>query len=246
MGLAHSPHIVRDNLILYVDAGNVKSYSGSGTTWKDLSGKGNDTENGTSPNAASFVSTEPKCFNFNQSQSRFMGTPLFAQNVCPNAGTVEVWYQHNQSTHNEMGMLYFEGNGNGFGIERELHLGQRGDGRVNFFIEGADADININTTDLIAANTWTCAVATFTGLTQNATKSAKLYINGSIKESQVTSANFRNGTITNGIIGRARGQINGVYRKLVGKIAVVKVYSKQLSDSEVLQNYNALKSRFGV
>ena len=120
------------------------------------------------------------------------------------------------------------------------------DGSVNFFIEGADADININTTDLIAANTWTCAVATFTGLTQDATKSAKVYLNGSLKGSQVTSANFRNGTITNGIIGRTRTAINGVYRKLVGKIAVVKVYSKQLSDSEVLQNYNALKSRFGV
>ena len=246
MALAHSPHIVRDNLILYVDAGNVKSYPGSGTTWKDLSGKGNDTVNGTSPNAASFVSTEPKCFNFNQSQSRFLGTSLFAQNVCPNAGTVEVWYQHDQSTHSQTGMLYFEGNGNGFGIERELHLGQRRDGIVNFFIEGADADININTPDAIPANTWTCAVATFTGLTQSATKSAKVYINGSVKGSQVTSANFRNGTITNGIIGRSRTAINNVYRTFAGKIAVVKVYSKQLSDSEVLQNYHALKSRFGV
>ena len=244
MALAHSPRIVRDSLTLCLDAENTKSYPGSGTTWKDLSGKGNDTVNGTSPNAASFVSTEPKCFNFNQSQSRFMGTPLFAQNVCPNAGTVEVWYQHNQSTHNEMGMLYFEGNGNGFGIERELHLGQKMDGTANFFLEGADADINIDTTDAIPANTWTCAVATFTGLTQDATKSAKLYINGSIKGSQVTSANFRNGTITNGIIGRARTSINNKWRKLVGKIPVVKVYSKQLSDSEVLQNYDALKWRY--
>ena len=38
MALAHSPRIVRDSLILYVDAANPKSYPGSGTTWKDLSG----------------------------------------------------------------------------------------------------------------------------------------------------------------------------------------------------------------
>ena len=38
MALAHSPRIVRDSLILYVDAANSKSYPGSGTTWKDLSG----------------------------------------------------------------------------------------------------------------------------------------------------------------------------------------------------------------
>ena len=53
MGLPHSPHIVRDNLILYVDAGNVKSYSGSGTTWKDLSGNGHD---GTLVNGTGFDS----------------------------------------------------------------------------------------------------------------------------------------------------------------------------------------------
>ena len=246
MALAHSPHIVRDSLIRYHDAGNVKSYPGSGLIWRDLSGKGNDSTNGTTINLAEFESTEPKCFNFNQSQSRFFGDPLFAENVCPNAGTVEVWYQHDQSTHNEFGMIYFEGNGNGFGIERELHLGQGTNGIVNFFIEGADADINISTPDAIPANTWTCATATFTGLTQGATKSAKLYINGSIKGSQVTSANFRNGTIFNSIIGRSYIQISGKWRKLVGKIAVVKVYSKQLSDSEVFQNYLALKGRFGI
>ena len=37
MALTHSPRIVTDNLILCVDAANPKSYSGSGTTWKDLS-----------------------------------------------------------------------------------------------------------------------------------------------------------------------------------------------------------------
>tara|TARA_S200000501_G_scaffold99167_1_gene92613 strand:- start:86 stop:826 length:741 start_codon:yes stop_codon:yes gene_type:complete len=246
MSTNYNPAIVTDNLTLCVDAANPKSYPGSGTTWKDLSGRGNDGTNGTGNNAASFENTEPKCFNFDQSQSRIFGTPLFPQNGCPNAGTIEVWYQHNQSTHSQVGMLYFEGNGNGFGIEREIHLGQMVNGTVDFFIEGADADIRIISDDVIPANTWTCATSTFTGLTQDSTKSAKLYINGSFKKSQVTSANFRNGTITNSIIGRARTQINGVWRKLVGKIAVVKVYSKQLSDSEVLQNYHALKGRFGI
>jgi hypothetical protein len=42
MGLAHSPRIVTDNLVLGLDAANTKSYGGSGTTWSDLSGKGNN------------------------------------------------------------------------------------------------------------------------------------------------------------------------------------------------------------
>ena len=41
MALAHSPRIVTDGLALCLDAGNTKSYSGSGTTWNDLSGNGN-------------------------------------------------------------------------------------------------------------------------------------------------------------------------------------------------------------
>ena len=42
MSLVHSPKISRNGLILCLDAGNTKSYPGSGTVWKDLSGKGHD------------------------------------------------------------------------------------------------------------------------------------------------------------------------------------------------------------
>ena len=42
MGLAHSPRIVTDNLVLVLDAANTKSYGGSGATWNDLSRQGND------------------------------------------------------------------------------------------------------------------------------------------------------------------------------------------------------------
>lgn len=41
MGVAYNPSIVTSGLVLYLDAGNVKSYPGSGTTWTDLSGRGN-------------------------------------------------------------------------------------------------------------------------------------------------------------------------------------------------------------
>jgi hypothetical protein len=42
MALSHSPQIVRDGLVLYLDAANIKSYPGSGTTWFDLSGNANN------------------------------------------------------------------------------------------------------------------------------------------------------------------------------------------------------------
>ena len=44
MALIHSPKIVTDGLKYFLDAGNVKSYPGSGTTWRDLSGNGSNSE----------------------------------------------------------------------------------------------------------------------------------------------------------------------------------------------------------
>jgi hypothetical protein len=54
MGLIHSPRIVTDGLVLCLDAGNTRSYPGSGTTWTNLSGLGN---NGTLTNGPTFSSS---------------------------------------------------------------------------------------------------------------------------------------------------------------------------------------------
>jgi hypothetical protein len=53
MALAHSPSIVTSGLVLCLDAANPKSYPGSGTTWTDLSGNGN---NGTLVNGPTYSS----------------------------------------------------------------------------------------------------------------------------------------------------------------------------------------------
>jgi len=42
MGAAAGPDIVEDGLVLCLDAANPKSYPGSGNTWTDLRGNGND------------------------------------------------------------------------------------------------------------------------------------------------------------------------------------------------------------
>ena len=41
MSLSHSPLIVRDGLVLCLDAANPRSYPKSGTTWSDLKGSNN-------------------------------------------------------------------------------------------------------------------------------------------------------------------------------------------------------------
>ena len=64
MGLAHSPRIVTDNLIQCFDAGNVKSYPGSGSTWTDLGPRG---INATINNSPTFSSNNNGLFVFDGS-----------------------------------------------------------------------------------------------------------------------------------------------------------------------------------
>ena len=41
MGIRRGPNIVQSGLVLSLDAGNIRSYPGSGTAWRDVSGNGN-------------------------------------------------------------------------------------------------------------------------------------------------------------------------------------------------------------
>ena len=55
MALNYGPSIVTDGLQVLLDAADINSYPGTGTTWTDLSGNGN---NGTLTNGPSFLSNE--------------------------------------------------------------------------------------------------------------------------------------------------------------------------------------------
>lgn len=68
MGIAYNTSIVRDGLVMHVDAANVKSYSGSGTTWSDLSGNGN---HGTLVNGPTFNSSNNGIFSVDGASDYF-------------------------------------------------------------------------------------------------------------------------------------------------------------------------------
>ena len=237
MALRHSPKIITDGLLRCLDIGNDRSYPGSGSTITDLS---KTKDNGTN-NGASYNSDDPKNFSFGNNDY-ISGTSFYNSR---DAGSVEVWFQHTQSSHSQQGMIYFEGTSNGFGDQKEMHLSVSTSGVVNIFFEGGSNDLNFNQSGSISENTWTCATATFTGLTSG--KSAKLYINGTLNNSGSATGSYSGYSASpNSFIGRSKTTISSAYRGLVGKIAIVRCYDKQLSDAEVAQNYNALKGRFGL
>ena len=237
MALRHSPKIITDGLLRCLDVGNSRSYPGSGSTITDLS---ETKDNGTN-SGASYNSDDPKNFSFGNNDY-ISGTSFYNSR---DAGSVEAWFQHTQSSHSQVGMIYFEGTANGFGDQKEMHLHVGTDGGVAIYFEGGSNDLNLSMSGTVAENTWTCATATFTGLTSG--KSAKLYINGTLNNSGSATGSYSGSSASSSsFIGRTKTTISDAYRGLVGKIAIVRCYDRQLSDAEVLQNYNALKGRFGL
>ena len=88
MSLGHGASIVRNGLVLYLDAANPKSYPGSGTTWKDLSGNGN---NGTLVNGPTFNSANGGSIVFDGTNDYVITTNLLNPTTNPNE-SVFVWF----------------------------------------------------------------------------------------------------------------------------------------------------------
>jgi hypothetical protein len=237
MALAHSPALVTSGLTLCLDAANPKSYPGSGTTWTDLSGNGN---NGTLVNGVGYSGDNLGSLVFdgvNDYVSFLSSTKL--QFLNRNPYTLESWIY---ITTNPFGSQSFTGIFN----REDSSIGSR-DGwnlwlhptsstTMNFaserFQAGTNRNVSYGVTNSIL-NTWQHLCCTYDGT------NLILYYNSNL----VSSRSDATGNITNTSktleIGRRGG---GSYFN--GRLTGQKIYNRALTASEIQQNYNALKSRF--
>ena len=228
--------LITDNLLLHLDASNYSS-----GTWNDESGQGN---NGTLVNGASYSSDNSGVINFDGSNDYIS----FASLSLPNRPfTVSAWCRYddligwqmvagqdqNQDS-NGLGAFYF-------GKTNNTH--NESDGRTaNSFgttIYGGTgaSQINVNTPNAISANTWYNFVAVYSG------SDIKLYMNNSLETTVSNSSSIatRTGTFR---IGGAYFN-NNFIDYFDGKIGVFSIYTSALSASDVTQNWNTFKSRYG-
>ena len=94
MGINYNPKIVTDGLVLCLDAGNIKSYPGSGTTWTDLTNIGS--RNATLINSPTYSTSNLGYFTFN-------GSNTFASITKPNPNitgliSMEMWINFASNT----------------------------------------------------------------------------------------------------------------------------------------------------
>jgi hypothetical protein len=233
--------IINKNLLFHVDAGNTNSYSGTGTTWYDLSGRDN---HGTLENSPTYSSSDGGgSFNFNGSnQSMVANINSTELDGDPNF-TIEMFVKRTaELTGTTAGYWGIGGAGQGYSVEgwtpttNRIHMDLYDSTRID---SGQDYPLN----------TWVHVVWSKTG-TAIGTDTVKVYVNGvnysvSLGREQTSAPRYNTSTSGKGI---ALGRLNQDAASYYGacKIGVARIYNRGLSQGEVLQNYNAQKVRFGL
>jgi hypothetical protein len=232
MAISYNPRIVTDGLVLALDAGNPKSYPGSGTTWTDLSGQGN---NGTITGA---VYTNGS-FDFDGVNDDIVNTGTSFLKTNDNV-TLEVFFNHDDGS---TGFMLYEGEGDGFGGNVEFHLYVNGN-VLNSWFTTSSGDFNL-TGSSMTAGTWNYGAVTYENLSSVGNASSKLYQNGVLVDSgSSATVDLASMPISNFLIGRPYSTSLG--RRYNGQIAVVRVYNRALTAQEIQQNFNATRSRFSI
>ena len=246
MALFHSPSIVTNGLVLCLDAGNPKSYPGTGTAWTDLSGRGN-TGTLTNMDGTNFNSANGGFLTFDgfdeyakiSSPSPLSSTKIF---------TFEIWVNFTSITgnfgpSNKAAFLFAGGTGSGsgqpeFGVwsanassftPNTLYFG-RGAG-------GTSGSLSINVSSLMSNGNWYQIV-----LVRSTSNAQIVYLNGSSIGTGNVSDDFQDGQTDFGAI-HANADYSGF---LNGKISTIKIYNRALTAQEIQQNFNATRSRYSI
>ena len=215
--------IVTNGLVLNLDAANTQSYPGSGTTWSDISGNGN---NGTLVNNPTYSSTEGGYFSFSSAGSqRTSFTYQTPQQTVSTAFTWNIW-------------TYPFANQDGY-----LLMGYRGTSPPKFYklttqkFEMYPAEI-YNPFDL---NVWQNICVIYDG-TQGGTDNMKMYVNGT----QVGLRDEQQPDLLNSAMPFFVGGDPTAGEFATARIGQVSIYNRALTTQEITQNFNALKGRYGL
>ena len=211
-----SPSIVTSGLVLNLDASNISSYPGSGTTWTDLSGNSN---NGTLTNGPTYNSANGGSIIFNGSNNYVsLGNPV-SLNVLN--FTIGIWIKANSFTN----------------YQNPIFKGDNTQGQYGLIINSSgNWGIQPNSgfiTDPISTGIWYYFIGTYDGTNITAYRNA-------IQKAQYSIAQTNHGSLVT--IGA--DTVNNRYFN--GYIGGAQIYNRALSSIEVTQNYNATKTRFGL
>jgi hypothetical protein len=226
--------IVQSGLVLNLDAGVSSSYSGSGTTWTDLSGLGNT---GTLTNGPTYSSSNGGSLVFDGTND-YVSCGSVSSNLSSGV-SFQLIFKSSDLTSRQQGLLTYQSGtiGNPY-----INLWCPGDGRVRWETYTSTSP-NVGTSIFsanLSNNVWYHIIGTYSSNGTNAT--VRIYVNGVENTSSTISApNFSNSYNYTLEIGRYQN-----FGVLLGNIATAQIYNRALAAAEIQQNFQALRGRFGI
>lgn len=218
---------VTTGLQLYVDAGNASSYPGSGTTWTDLSG---NNRNCTLTGGPTYSSADGGSFYFNGPNSG-QYAQMSGSISSLTAATFLAFVRRDGALLNYNGIIFSRGSGGSVtGMNTRDAFGTA----IGYHWNDSEAGFG----NLQIPNTTWCMVAVTLG---SATATGYLGTSSGIT-SQSTSQTLNSSNLNDVEI--AGGQ-TFVERYFKGNISVAMIYNRALSASEITQNFDAFKARYG-
>lgn len=235
MAFGNGPRIVTNGLVLSLDAGDRNSYVSGSNTWFDLSG---NNYSGSLFNGPTFSSGSGGSIVFDGIDDRVSrsGSIDTGQNFTVNAWIYPTLLGTTRRCVVANSYDYIGPNGWNFSTAG-------GNTNNTFFMAiGADAAFRVAAANTLSTNTWQYITAVVT----NGGGTITLYKNGNSTDTQSSVINPNTMTYTLPQFNIGFRHIGGTTDPYTGNIALVQIYNRALSQQEVLQNYNAQKSRFGL
>jgi hypothetical protein len=219
-----------NGLVLALDAGNTKSYPGTGTTWYDLSGRGNT---GTLTNGPTYSSANGGSIVFDRADD-YVTVPRNSSLIPTGNWSYECWFNLTSTTDPSFGQSFFGNWGNS--STGDFDIRKSGNTMIFYCYDSGNGLISTITASYVfTAQKWEHFVLTRESNTYN------FYFNNQLVGS-VTNTN----PVFDGSANMTIGIESGVFSNFNGRMSSIKVYNRALSAAEVSQNFNALRGRFGI
>jgi hypothetical protein len=223
MGIAYNTSIVRDGLILHLDAANVKSYPGANTTWYDISGNDN---HATLVNGPSFDGSSVS-FDGSNDASISEVSPDITGN---SPWTISIWANVNSSEVGVGRKGYMIWKGQQFQTANQLIAMGVNNGSIEIAHWSNDT---VYTNAPVSFDSWSMYACTFDGTTE------RVYVNGIELGVKTTSLSVISGSWY-------LASRTSVTEYLNVKISSFQIYNRAISDTEVKKNFEALRGRYGI
>ena len=230
LGRAVNTPVYNNGLVLNLDAGNANSYPGTGTTWFDLA-SGN---NGTLTNGPTYDIANGGSIVFD-GVNDYVGlgnTPIFGTS----SFTIDMWIYLPSTDSNYRAILSKRSNSNytGFAVYRPPYTNS-----IGVQLASISGGPYFTTSIQLTSSSWNHISI----VVDRTLKTVVLYSNGIKNTTTLDITNL--GDITNNSVNLNLGLEAGI-SNWNNKISTTKIYSRALSETEAINNFNSTRGRFGL